>query len=63
MDPEETAALRPGSINVKQAERSIMKALVKTKAEPGLWLEEAPEPKSGSNGMLPRIDPKNACPR
>ena len=29
-----------------------MKAIVKSKAEPGLWLEDIPEPKIGINDVL-----------
>ena len=29
-----------------------MKAVVKAKAEPGLWLEEVPAPKVGGNDVL-----------
>jgi threonine 3-dehydrogenase len=32
-----------------------MKALVKSKAERGLWLEEIPEPKMGINDVLVRV--------
>ena len=32
-----------------------MKALVKSKAEPGLWLEDIPEPEIGINDVLIRI--------
>ena len=33
-----------------------MKALVKKKAEPGLWLEEVPIPEPGINDVLIRIE-------
>ena len=32
-----------------------MKALVKSKAEPGLWLEDVPEPEIGINDVLIRV--------
>src|SRR5258705_3668914 len=35
--------------------RSEMKALVKRRAEPGLWLENVPEPKVGINDVLIRV--------
>ena len=38
-----------------------MKALVKRKAEPGLWLEDVPEPKIGLNDVLIRIDRTGIC--
>jgi threonine 3-dehydrogenase len=38
-----------------------MKALVKRKAESGLWLEEVPEPKVGLNDVLIRIDRTGIC--
>ena len=34
-----------------------MKALVKSKSEPGLWLEDVPEPTIGINDVLIRVDP------
>jgi threonine 3-dehydrogenase len=38
-----------------------MKALVKRKAEPGLWLEEVPEPKVGPNDVLIKVDRTGIC--
>ena len=38
-----------------------MKALVKQKAEPGLWLADVPEPKAGPNDVLIRIDRTGIC--
>ena len=38
-----------------------MKALVKRKAEPGLWLEEAPKPGVGPNDVLIRVDRTGIC--
>jgi len=38
-----------------------MKALVKRNSEPGLWLEDAPEPKIGLNDVLIRIDRTGIC--
>ena len=38
-----------------------MKALVKRKSEPGLWLEDVPEPKVGINDVLIRIDRTGIC--
>jgi len=38
-----------------------MKALVKRKSEPGLWLEEVPEPKPGLNDVLIRVDRTGIC--
>jgi len=38
-----------------------MKALVKSKAKPGLWLEEVPEPKIGINDVLIRVDRTGIC--
>ena len=38
-----------------------MKALVKRKAEPGLWLEEVPEPVPGLNDVLIRVDRTGIC--
>src|SRR5256885_4486068 len=38
-----------------------MKALVKRKAETGLWLEDVPEPKIGINDVLIRVDRTGIC--
>jgi threonine 3-dehydrogenase len=38
-----------------------MKALVKRNSEPGLWLEDVPEPKIGVNDVLIRIDRTGIC--
>jgi threonine 3-dehydrogenase len=38
-----------------------MKALVKRKAEPGLWMEEVPEPKIGINDVLIRVHRTGIC--
>jgi len=38
-----------------------MKALVKRNAEPGLWLEEVPEPSVGVNDVLIKVDRTGIC--
>ncbi len=38
-----------------------MKALVKSKAQPGLWLEEVPVPEIGVNDVLVQIDRTGIC--
>jgi len=38
-----------------------MKALVKAKSKPGLWLEDVPEPQIGINDVLIRIDRTGIC--
>jgi threonine 3-dehydrogenase len=38
-----------------------MKALVKRKAEPGLWLEDVPEPAMGINDVKIRVDRTGIC--
>lgn len=38
-----------------------MKALVKLKSEPGLWLEDVPEPEYGINDVLIRVDRTGIC--
>ena len=38
-----------------------MKALVKSKAEPGLWLEEVPTPEIGMNDVLIRVKKASIC--
>ena len=39
----------------------LMKALVKSKAKPGLWLEEVPRPALGINDVLIRVDRTGIC--
>ena len=41
--------------------RPPMKALVKSSAEPGLWLADVPEPEPGINDVLIRIDRTGIC--
>ncbi len=38
-----------------------MKALVKSRPEPGLWLEDVPEPEIGINDVLIRVDRTSIC--
>src|SRR5437868_11383789 len=38
-----------------------MKALVKRKAEPGIWLEDVPRPEFGVNDVLIRVDRTGIC--
>ncbi len=38
-----------------------MKALIKSKSEPGLWLQDVPEPQIGINDVLLRIDRTGIC--
>src|SRR5205807_4071015 len=38
-----------------------MKALVKGKAEPGLWLDDVPKPEIGINDVLIRVDRTGIC--
>lgn len=38
-----------------------MKALIKRNAEPGLWLEEVPEPSVGVNDVLIKVDRTGIC--
>jgi threonine 3-dehydrogenase len=38
-----------------------MRALVKAKAEPGIWLEEVPEPSVGPNDVLIRVHKTSIC--
>jgi threonine 3-dehydrogenase len=38
-----------------------MKALVKSQASPGLWLEDVPEPQVGINDVLIRVDRTGIC--
>jgi threonine 3-dehydrogenase len=39
----------------------MMKALVKSKAQPGLWLEEVPVPEIGVNDVLVKVDRTGIC--
>jgi len=41
--------------------RDQMKALVKKKAERGLWLEDVPEPEIGINDVLIKIHKTSIC--
>ena len=38
-----------------------MKALVKAKREPGLWLEDVPEPECGPNDVIIRVKKTGVC--
>ncbi|MFD6245975.1 L-threonine 3-dehydrogenase, partial [Streptomyces roseolus] len=38
-----------------------MKALVKLKAEPGLWLTDVPEPETGPGDVLIRVKRTGIC--
>ena len=38
-----------------------MKALVKAKPEPGLWMEQVPVPETGPNDVLVRIKKTAIC--
>src|SRR5258707_15148236 len=42
-------------------EMASMKALVKSKAEPGLWLEEVDVPRIGINDVLIRVQRTGIC--
>src|SRR5436309_12872475 len=41
--------------------KATMKALVKKRAAPGLWLEEVPVPQTGINDVLIRVDRAGIC--
>src|SRR5438105_15832186 len=41
--------------------RKTMQAIVKTKPEPGLWLEEVPVPEVGSDDVLMRVLKASIC--
>ncbi|RUY96527.1 MAG: L-threonine 3-dehydrogenase, partial [Mesorhizobium sp.] len=40
---------------------NMMKALVKAKAEPGIWMEEVPVPEIGPNDVLIKIKKTAIC--
>jgi len=42
-------------------EKTVMKALVKSRAEKGLWLQDIPEPAVGANDVLVRILKTSIC--
>src|SRR5579859_5764890 len=42
-------------------ELHFMKALVKLRSEPGLWLNDVPEPTAGPNDVLIRINRTGIC--
>src|SRR5439155_309677 len=42
-------------------EYGMAKALVKSKPEPGLWLEEVPQPAIGINDVLIQVDRTGIC--
>jgi threonine 3-dehydrogenase len=44
-----------------EGERPHMKALVKARAEPGLWLEDVPIPEFGINDVLIRVQKTGIC--
>jgi len=46
---------------MEEVEGAWMKALVKRRAEPGLWLEDVPEPKPGINDVLIRVHRTGIC--
>ena len=48
----------------RRARGSAMKALVKAKREPGIWMEDVPEPEIGPNDVLIRVQarPPSAAP-
>jgi threonine 3-dehydrogenase len=47
--------------NVQNGIPKTMKALVKSRPEPGLWLEEVPVPEIGINDVLIRVDRTSIC--
>ncbi len=40
---------------------NMMKALVKVKAEPGLWMKHVPIPVAGANDVLIRVKKSAIC--
>ena len=47
--------------NVLSLEHLLLKALVKSRPEPGLWLEDIPEPTIGINDVLIRVTHTGIC--
>src|ERR1700677_3638275 len=46
---------------VRRGETEAMKALVKSRPEPGLWLEDVPVPEIGINDVLIRVKKASIC--
>ncbi len=55
------AVLPPWLSNKEQSMARMMKALVKAKREPGLWMEQVPVPTIGANDVLIRIKKSAIC--
>jgi threonine 3-dehydrogenase len=51
----------PDPAGQRVMEFKAMQALVKSRAEPGLWLEDVPEPEIGVNDVLIRVDRTGIC--
>ena len=45
----------------RREEEELLRALVKARAEPGLWLEDVPEPEIGINDVLIRVRKTGIC--
>jgi len=52
---------RPGRTTGGRQRNGTMKALVKSKSEPGLWLQDVPKPEIGVNDVLIRVDRTGIC--
>src|SRR4051812_28718107 len=50
-----------GMVKLRTAKESAVKALVKERGEPGIWLRDVPSPKVGVNDVLIRILKTSIC--
>lgn len=46
---------------MQEVGKELMKAIVKRKSEPGLWMEDVPEPEFGINDVLIKVDRTGIC--
>src|SRR5205807_2606425 len=53
--------MRQARSRIGSYDRPAVKALVKAKAEPGLWLQDVPEPKAGPGEVLIRVLRTGIC--
>src|SRR5690349_1485711 len=56
-----TSRLTPAGRLARHSMQTTMKALVKKKAEPGLWLEDVPVPAIGINDVLIQVLRTGIC--
>ncbi len=47
--------------DIHQMHKETMKALIKSRAEPGIWMEDVPKPRAGSHEVLIKISKTAIC--